>query len=82
MNNHPQGVQRNTNVLLTLSNDTAMAGITSSADNVGITIIPTKSWDNYNDVQDGVEGYACSPKNTVFFPWTQVVQVLIPGGNN
>jgi hypothetical protein len=82
MNNHPNGVQRNTNVLLTLTNDTAYAGICASADNIGITIIPTKSWENYEYVAEGIEGYTESPKNTYFFPWTQVVHVLIAGGNN
>lgn len=82
MNNHPQGVQRNSNVRLYTLNNTAYDALVSSADNIGITIIPIRYHNDAENLHlDPDEGKVCNSQNTLYFPWTSVEMVIVLGGN-
>lgn len=82
MNNHPQGVQRNSQVLLTTVTNEAYGGVASSADNIGITLVPLRYFSDAENMHlDPDNGKPCNADNTIYFPWNNVLTVVVVGGN-
>jgi len=82
MNNHPQGIQRNSTVIVFPINEQPMVALVLSADNIGMTITYNKPLEE--DLT--LEGLQKAPKKdniiVSFYPWASIDKVNILGGRN
>jgi hypothetical protein len=79
MNNHPQGIQRNSSVIVFPVNEDAMVALVLSADNIGMTIAVNKPLES---TYEQLVGEAKENIVVSFYPWTSIDKVNILGGRN
>jgi hypothetical protein len=79
MNNHPQGIQRNSTVIVFPINENPELALVLSADNIGMTVAVNKP------LESTFEQLTTEVKENIvvsFYPWTSVDKVNIVGGRN